>query len=177
MHLEYFNKKDPVFLNFVERFKKETKNFNYMHNWLDSKKLERIDQVLSIVHEDKIVGVSCEKIYKNYLRIGSPQYVLKAYRSIYSHSLFRKDGFFSVHLSTAKEKDLEIFFSIHAYNKRMTLHAENFYKRRITSNNDLYYINDVSFLGIHKFHYVDQHIFSYNVTDIKNLLNVISYTS
>lgn len=177
MQLQYFDKRDSVFLDFVEVYKNEVRPCNHMYDWLDSKKIERIDQILSIVHENRIVGISCEKIYGNYLRIGSPQYVLNAYRSLYSHSLFRENGFFSKHLITAKLKNLELFFSIHAYNKRMQLHAENFFKRRITTNKNLYYIDDVKFLGIHRFHYVDQFIFTYNVTDTESLLNVINCTS
>jgi len=169
---------DFKFEEFIEKYKKEVGSEDHMRNWLNDKKLSRIDQAACLFHGESIVGISCEKIYDNkYLRIGSPHYVLKEYRVIYPHSLFCDGGFFSKHLKTAEEKNLEVFFSIHVYNKRMKLHAENFYKRRITFSKNLQYIDDTQFLGVHKFHNVNQHIFSYNITDTQDLLDTINHTN
>lgn len=178
MNIVRLSTTDSRFLEFVKKYKQDVCIKDHMYNWLNNNRLARISEVACLFDNESIVGISCEKIYGNkYLRIGSPLYVLRDYRLKYPHSLFTENGFFSTHLKSAKEKDLEIFFSIHSYNKRMRLHAENFYKRRITHSKNLFYIDDVQFLGIHKFHDVDQHVFSYNITNIENLLNTINYTN
>ena len=179
MIIQAISTSDFRFKKFIDNFKKEVGPHDHMYDWLDEKKLERIDRVVAIIDDNNIVGISCEKVYETqYLRIGSPNYVLKPFRSVYPNSLFLKNGLFSEHIKRAEKESLEIFFSIHVYNKRMKLHAENFYKRRISSDlKNLDYLDDVSFIGIHNFHYVPQHIFTYNVSDTSNLLKVISRTS
>lgn len=170
---------DCRFEKFVDKFKNEVAVDDPMHTWLDKKFLNRMDSVLCILHNDCVVGVSCEKVYNNrYLRIGSPQYLCKSFRNIYPNSLFLKNGFFSMHVERAQKENLEIFFSIHAYNKRMQLHAENLYKRRISNKpNDINYLDDVNFLGIHKFHSVEQHIFGYKISNVVEFLKIINCTS
>lgn len=177
MKIDYCTITDYRFLIFIDKFKSEVGPESHMYNWLDAGKLCRISQVLCVVDNDEIVAVSCEKIYGNYLRIGSPQYTLKSYRKKCRNILFKKDGFFPSHLTTAKRDNLEIFFSVHAFDNRMKVHAENLYKRRISNNlKDLDFLDDVKFLGIHKFHNVDQYLFGYNVTSIDQLFSVINQT-
>jgi len=179
MDIKRLSVTDYRFKKFVEKFREEVDPDDHMYDWLDDKKLSRINSVVSIIHNNQVVGVSCEKIYENrYLRIGSPNYVLKPFRTVYPNSLFLKHGLFSKHIEKAQKENLEIFFSIHVYNKRMRLHAQNFYKRRISSDlKNLDYLDDVKFLGVHDFHYVPQHIFSYNVADTQDLLETIGRTN
>ena len=170
---------DIKFQRFVKKFKDEVDPNDHMYDWLDDNKLARMNSAVCLIHDSEVVGISCEKTYEDrYLRIGSPNYVLKPFRTVYPNSLFIKNGLFSKHIEAAKKENLEIFFSIHAYNKRMQLHAQNFYKRRISSNlKNLDYLDDVEFLGVHNFHYVPQHIFSYNIRNTGNLLEVIDRTN
>jgi len=179
MNIKRLDITDSRFTDFVKKFKKEVEPNDHMYDWLDNKKLKRISQVVCLMHDEFVVGISCEKIYENkYLRIGSPNYILKTFRTIYPNSLFLKNGLFTNHIEAAKKENLEIFFSIHAYNKRMQLHAENFFKRRISSDlKNLDYLDDIEFLGVHDFHYVPQHIFSYKIRNTKDLLEVIGRTN
>jgi hypothetical protein len=179
MEIKRLDVNDLTFKEFVDNFKTEVGIDDRMYDWLDNKKLSRISNIICIIHNDQVVGVSCEKTYEGrYLRIGSPNYVLKPFRKVYPNSLFLKNGLFSKHIERAQKENLEIFFSIHAYNKRMKLHAQNFYKRSISSDlKNLDYLDDVKFLGIHLFHFVPQHIFSYNVMNTQGLLETISRTN
>lgn len=179
MNIKRIDITDSRFTNFVKKFKQEVDPDDHMYDWLDDYKLTRMESSVCIMHDSKVVGISCEKKYEyRYLRIGSPNYVLKPFRTVYPNSLFLKNGLFSKHIEKAQKENLEIFFSIHAYNKRMQLHAENFFKRRISSDlKNLDYLDNFKFLGIYQFHFVPQHIFSYNVTDTQRLLETISRTN
>jgi hypothetical protein len=178
MKILQFDKDDKLVRDFTTKLKQETDK-KEVHSWIDGPSWKRLDHVECIVHESEIVGISGSKIYDNYLRISSPQYVLKEYRNVYRNSLFCPNGFFLKHLNWAKNNNYEIFFSIHAYNKRMKYHAENLYKRRITLDKDnlIKELNYIKFHGIHKFHNVDQYIYSYGVFDLQKLLDVISRTN
>jgi hypothetical protein len=169
-HKMLIKKIDPLseeILEFILKVREECDDT--MLQWFSGDKwiYKNYEYVLGIIHENDIVGISCAKSYERWHRIGTPQYVLKKYRNMYRNSLLRSDGFLDQHLKESNK----VFFSIHAYNRRMKLHAENFYKRTITVDMGLKHLDKIHFCGIHQFHKVEQYIFSYG--DQEDLLEVI----
>lgn len=128
----------------------------------------QFSQIEAFEVDGEICSISGCQIMNQWLRIGMHHYSLKKYRHQYRAFMYRKNGFFSRHLTFAKEKGLKgLFFSVHAHNSRLSAYIKNLKEKRFSpESEEILYIKDVRHLeNTVLFNGVPQNIFYYPFND------------